>query len=64
MRPGIFEKWLGLHTTIEVIYVVDGYIASLVDDRSHTPIAESDKCSNVLSAIGSLGQKLQKRGEQ
>jgi hypothetical protein len=53
------EDAIGLHTTLEVWYVVDGYSAVIIDDVTGTRLAEGDVYQSVLAAIGSLGMKLQ-----
>lgn len=54
------EKRLGLHQSIEVYYVVSGYVAALVNEEGYRPltIAKGAEGKTVLDSIVNLAEAL------
>ncbi len=59
---GAIEGALGLHQRVEIVYVVDGYQASIVNEEGYSgTIAESSSRVSVYEALFELELKLRRR---
>jgi len=56
-----FEQVIGLHEELRVYYVVDGYIAQIIDECTLKPRYEAWG-PTVLQAVAALGQHLAAQG--
>lgn len=58
MYPNI-EKRLGLHQELQIIYVVDGYEATLYKDDDCTEIIAQDNGLSIADALDNLDATLE-----
>lgn len=54
------QKNLGLHQEIEIIYVVDGYVAKMINEDGYQPakIAEGARRPTIFGALAALEEAL------